>query len=590
MHIKKKYRCYSPTALINAYKAVKEQNLSVRRASIQYAIPMQTLRDRVCGKIALDTVHSGTEPLFSMEEEAIFVDHVKAMATLGYGYTGAEIITMASNYAVHLGKRTKENPVTEKWHRNLKARWPEMRTINPRALSKERAQSTTEQVVNQYFKNLHQVLTNNNLTDKPHLIYNFDEKGIQTEHHPPKVLAGSDSVPGITSARSAITTVLACGNALGTQLPPYFIFKGQRMSEELLSGSTPGVSGTVTESGWSNGNTFLKYLENHFLQYVQRCADEPVLLILDGHRSHVNVPVLDWAKQHNVILMILPAHTSHILQPLDVGCFGPMQRIYNSECHKFLRRSPESRITRYNVCQLACTAYTSALSVNNLRSSFQKTGIFPFNKDQISNVQLAPSLAYQPLLCHDETPKQLSNPVAFFEPMNQLIKSKQKFESERTPRATLSKIVSGRCITTPSVEAEVRKHCELHQKKSTVLVSTAAKKNKGVEKIRSRTNTNKKINNDEPQPGVSRQHSTPDSDHFSSDSDDDTPESDKCCVCHRFEPEQLKHCVSLVFVKWAKCDFRDCNHWTHLTFCCKQRVVRRQEKFECPCHQPATEE
>jgi len=58
----------------------------------------------------------------------------------------------------------------------------------------------------------------------------------------------------------------------------------------------------------------------------------------------------------------------------------------------------------------------------------------------------------------------------------------------------------------------------------------------------------------------------------------------------RFEPEQLKHCVSLVFVKWAKCDFQNCTHWTHLTYCCKQRVVRRQENFECPCHAPATEE
>ena len=551
---------------------------------------MQTLRDRVCGKTDIDTVRSGPQPLFSMEEEAIFVNHVTAMATLGYGYTGAEIITMAFNYATHLGKRTKANPVTEKWYRNLKSRWPELKMINPRALSKERAQSTTQQVVNQYFENLQQVLIKNNLTEKPHLIYNFDEKGIQTEHRPPKVLAGSDSVPGITSARSAITTVLACGNALGTQLPPYFIFKGQRMSEELLSGSTPGVSGTVTESGWSNGNTFLTYLNNHFLKYVQRCADEPVLLILDGHRSHVNVPVLDWAKQHNVIVMILPAHTSHILQPLDVGCFGPMQRIYNSECHKFLRTSPASRITRYNVCQLACTAYTSGLSLNNLRSSFQKTGIFPFNKEQISDAQLAPSLAFQTLLRHDDSPAQLSNPAAFFQPMNKMIENKQQFESERVPRATLSKLVSGKCITAPSVEAEVRKHCEQHQKKTTVVASTAAKQKNCAEKKKSRSNTNKTIMNNEPQPGVSRHPSTPDLGHFSSDSDDDMTESEKCCVCHRFEPEQLKHCVSLVFVKWAKCDFQNCTHWTHLTYCCKQRVVRRQENFECPCHAPATEE
>lgn len=46
--------------------------------------------------------------------------------------------------------------------------------------------------------------------DKPQLIYNFDEKGIQTEHRPPKVLAGSESVPRITTAMSSISIVLAC--------------------------------------------------------------------------------------------------------------------------------------------------------------------------------------------------------------------------------------------------------------------------------------------------------------------------------------------------------------------------------------------
>jgi len=62
--------------------------------------------------------------------------------------------------------------------------------INARALSKERAQSTTEQVVNQYYENLQQVLIKNNLTEKPHLIYNFDEKGIQTEHRLQKFWPG----------------------------------------------------------------------------------------------------------------------------------------------------------------------------------------------------------------------------------------------------------------------------------------------------------------------------------------------------------------------------------------------------------------
>ncbi|KAH3702856.1 hypothetical protein DPMN_077882 [Dreissena polymorpha] len=71
--------------------------------------------------------------------------------------------------------------------------------------------------------------------DKPQHIYNVDEKGLQTEHSPPFVVGCRETTtPAITSARTATTTVIVCGNALGAQIPPYFVFKGEHMREELL--------------------------------------------------------------------------------------------------------------------------------------------------------------------------------------------------------------------------------------------------------------------------------------------------------------------------------------------------------------------
>lgn len=542
---------------------------------------MQTLRDRVLNKIIPGTSRSGRAPLFTNDEESAFVDHLKFMATLGYGYTASEVMMMASDYAVYLGKRTQDHPVTEKWYRKLKSRWPALNMISPRALSKERAQCTSEQVVKNYFTNLNAVLTTHNLHNQPNLIYNFDEKGLQTEHSPPKILSAGNSAPAITSARSSLTTLLGCGNALGTQIPPYFIFKGARMQSELLDGSTAGAAGTVSETGWSNSDAFLNYLKNHFLKYVQRpTADQPVLLILDGHLSHINLPVLDWAKENNIIMFVLPAHTSHILQPLDVGCYGPLQRIYNSECHKFLRATPSSRITRYNVCALACKAYMHALSVNNLRSSFQRTGIYPFDSEKISKEQLFPSQAYQ-----SQPESQLSNssqcdknPKAFFEPKNKLIEQKQEYEkNNKSNRKTLSKLVSGRCITDAEVESEIREYC---QQRSTKTSENTC--NKRVRNNKQTVNTNKKTPpaSTEPQPGPSG-ITTQACDSTAMAQDD----SVKCCVCNREEPEELENCDYEYFVKWAGCDVENCNHWTHLGFCCKQRVVRLRAKFECPCHQ-----
>jgi hypothetical protein len=33
----------------------------------------------------------------------------------------------------------------------------------------------------------------------------------------------------------------------------------------------------------------------------------------------------------------MPAHSSHLLQPLDVGCFGPLKKAYGDEVNELMR-------------------------------------------------------------------------------------------------------------------------------------------------------------------------------------------------------------------------------------------------------------
>jgi hypothetical protein len=56
-------------------------------------------------------------------------------------------------------------------------RWPELKTQRPRALASSRAKCTSQDVVNSYFDELETILTKYSLKDKPHCIYNIDEKG-----------------------------------------------------------------------------------------------------------------------------------------------------------------------------------------------------------------------------------------------------------------------------------------------------------------------------------------------------------------------------------------------------------------------------
>ena len=109
-------RAHSPTALIRAYQAVKEKGLPVYRTAREYAVQMATLRDRVDNRVSIGCTKSGPEILLSQLEEAKLVAHIKDLAAVGYGYTRAEVISMASDYAVHLGKRREDQ-------KNLSMQW-----------------------------------------------------------------------------------------------------------------------------------------------------------------------------------------------------------------------------------------------------------------------------------------------------------------------------------------------------------------------------------------------------------------------------------------------------------------------------------
>ena len=73
-------------------------------AARQFGVPVMTLRDRVLGKVSLETTKPGPDSLFSMEEELTLVEHLETMAQMGYGYTHAQLNPLVPNHRKHCPK------------------------------------------------------------------------------------------------------------------------------------------------------------------------------------------------------------------------------------------------------------------------------------------------------------------------------------------------------------------------------------------------------------------------------------------------------------------------------------------------------
>jgi hypothetical protein len=55
------------------------------------------------------------------------------------------------------------------------------------------------------------------------------------------------------------------------------------------------------------------------------------ILILDGHGCYHTWQFLDFCLKRNIHPICLPSHSTHILQPQEVGLFGPVSRCYSNE-------------------------------------------------------------------------------------------------------------------------------------------------------------------------------------------------------------------------------------------------------------------
>ncbi|XP_052271446.1 uncharacterized protein LOC127872156 [Dreissena polymorpha] len=136
------------------------------------------------------------------------------------------------------------------------------------------------------------------------------------------VVCGSDCKPqAITTPRTKTVTIVGGANANWKSHPPLYVFPWKRWVDQLLEDALPGSSGGMSDSGFANGGLFETYLMCHFAKHarLEGASHKPVLVLYDGHKVHLSLTLADWAKDHNVVLFVLPPHTNHLTQSLDVG-------------------------------------------------------------------------------------------------------------------------------------------------------------------------------------------------------------------------------------------------------------------------------
>jgi hypothetical protein len=123
----------------------------------------------------------------------------------------------------------------------------------------------------------------------------------------------------------------------------------------------------------------------------RRAGKKSRVLINDGFSTHESLDLLKFCSDNNIVLCRLPPHTSHKLQPCDVGVFRPLKTAYREEVEKLYRGGSDT-IGKQHFTLLYDRARQKAFSQRNILAGWSKAGLKPFNPQKVLDRIQKPTL------------------------------------------------------------------------------------------------------------------------------------------------------------------------------------------------------
>jgi len=368
----------------------EQEGTSFRTLALLFNVPCSALADRARGGLSRKESHVHQQRLTPAMEKAP-QDWCKQLDDWGFPPRMDLLLAMAKALAQQRADEEEDPTLAglgKRWVGNFLKRHPELAAKYGTQLDRQRAYASHLPTLRDYFRKLERLVRKYNL--KPEDIFNMDEKGfiIGRSSRAKVVCRAGRRPPRVTQdGTREMLTVVECCCAAQYMLPSFVIFKGtaQYMGWHSET-SDPDAMFACSPNGWTDDELGLEWLY-HFDRCTKdrKGGSDTRLLILDGHRSHLTLKFIQYSIDNNIQLLCFPAHSTHLLQPLDVGLFAPLQKYYGKAADDYIRNT-RTGILKGTFWRFYSAACRQAYTKKNIASAFRATGICPFNPDAVTRL------------------------------------------------------------------------------------------------------------------------------------------------------------------------------------------------------------
>lgn len=388
------------------------QPLSLRAASSRHPGSSVASIQRIVTRLetGFTPQQVGRPRVLTDEEDEAIVAFVIWMERSGFPASKPEIEDAATT--LRQRRNPDADPVSKMWYARFRDNHPELEQAFLKAAeqSRESWEAGGLDDLKQWFKNLTETIRSHNISASE--CWNTDQAGIRIG-----ILRESVKVLVVRTRRRTrkqvlspsnreTCTLIGTGSAAGDTMPPWLIFKTWPTLDWAYIDADPDIRFAQSDTAFSNGEITLEWMihfnrcswaksakaqrtgqtfEEWFgcdeflrdpvrkhVQYdippISHAADTTIwrLIVFDGFTGHGVFAVREYCAKFCIITAPLPPHSTHVLQPMDVGVFQPLKNAHQKLLGKWLRKGNIS-FSRTDFVRGFQASYTSSsISIDSL--------------------------------------------------------------------------------------------------------------------------------------------------------------------------------------------------------------------------------
>ncbi|KAL8367060.1 hypothetical protein RB599_010969 [Gaeumannomyces hyphopodioides] len=409
---------------------------SLRAYCTRVKLPLASVQKHVSaiektGRPYVSTYRTGRPRTLTDAEDDALTAWVAALDVAGLPPRKRTVIN-AANQLRQL-RTPPEAPVKDRFFSTWINRHPELRFTGTKPVEASRRGFDCQlQEVKDWFKRSEDLAEEQQPVSSG--VWNVDEMGVRIGCRDGRIKVVSlskkkNTRPEVTDpANRESLTLIGCGNAAGDSLPPFCILSAGPYLHWADNDLDERTAFVKSETGFSNSDimmafmrwfnqhswashadvvkqgspsledwfgygptTEFKFLLEKFDQNDMResgtyeSEGRPKIwrwLLLDGFAGHLGIEVIDYCQRFDIQLNILPSHSTHRMQPMDVGVFTHFKRAHQNVLFDVVERG-EISFSRSDFIEALGPLWKQTFTRGHVLTGFEDSGIWPLNPAKI---------------------------------------------------------------------------------------------------------------------------------------------------------------------------------------------------------------